>query len=186
MDDNNLKIEIERLKTEIISDDLEDFEVVQNRLVEIGGNEVVDFLISLLAHENSTIRDRSALILEEIKDNKAVKPLLKAIFKKENHNNTGTLVYALQALDCSKKLKEIFKILFFESYESKVFAFNILSEQEFEFTVNDLEEIQNMWNEYNNSPDKYQLDDEETKEMMQDMVEGFMWYLDPNNKTETK
>lgn len=181
MDDNNLKLEIEQLKNEIISDDLENFEVVQTRLIEIGGKEVVDLLISLLTLDNPTIRNRAALVLEEIKDNKAVNPLLKAIFKKENQNNNETLVYALQALDCSKKLKEIFRILFFGSYDSKITAFNILSDQEFEFTVNDLKKIQHMWLEYNKYPDKYQLeDDEETKEMMQDMVDGFMWYLNPN------
>jgi HEAT repeat protein len=186
MDDKDLKVEIEYLKKEIISDNPENIEAVQSRLVEIGGKEIVDFLIKLIDQENPNIRNRAAIVLEEIKDNSAVEPLLNAIFKKENYNNTGTLVFALEALDCSQKLKEVFKILFFESYESKLHAYNILSEQEFEFTVNDLIEVQNMWNEYNNNPEKYQLyDDEETKEMMQDAIESFMWYLDPNNQTET-
>jgi hypothetical protein len=187
MDDKNLKLEIEQLKNDIMSDDLKNFEAVQTRLIEIGGKEVIDFLKSLLRDDNSKIRNRAALVLAEIKDNSAVEPLLNAIFKKENHDYNGTLVYALEALDCSQKLKEVFKILFFESYESKLHAYNILSEQEFEFTKNDLIEIQNMWSEYKNNPDKHQpYDDEETKEMIQDMVDGFMWYLDPRNKTEAK
>jgi len=187
MKDNNLQLEIEQLKSVFISDDLKNLEDVQTRLIVIGGKEVVDFLKSLLADDDSKIRNRAALVLGDIKDNSAVEPLLKAIFKKENHDYNGTLVYALEALDCSQKLKEVFRILFFESYESKLHAYNILTEQEFEFTKSDLKEIQNMWNEYKNNPDQHQLyDDQETKEMIQDAVEGYMWYLNPNNQTEAK
>jgi len=81
---------------------------------------VVDFLISILSSDNSDIRNRAALALENIKDNRALEPLLAAIFIKENHNYNGTMVFALEPLDCSKKLKEIFKILFFETYESNI------------------------------------------------------------------
>ncbi len=40
------------------------------------------------------------------------------------------MVFALESLDCSQKLKEIFRILFYESYESKLSADAILNDQE--------------------------------------------------------
>src|SRR3982074_320396 len=115
-----------------------------DKLGKIGGKEVTDFLISLLVSVVGLGCNRAALALEDIKDNMALEPLLTAIFKKQNHNYNGTMVFALQALDCSKKLKEIFRILFFETYEAKISAYAILCDQTFDFTKQDLIEIQKM------------------------------------------
>lgn len=77
---------------------------------------------------------------------------------------------------------EIFRILFYETYESKISAYAILSNQIFDFTKEDLIEIQNMWNDCKQHPDKCPCyDDLETREMMQDAVDGFM-----NAKTKRK
>ena len=84
--DKELKIEIEKLKKDVFSDDWELVKSSANRLGEIGGDDVVDFLISLISLDDSSIRNRAALALEQIKDNRALEPLLTAIFKKENHN----------------------------------------------------------------------------------------------------
>jgi hypothetical protein len=187
MRDEKLKIEFEQLKKDVFSDDWELVKSSAYRLGQIGGDEVVDFLISLIALDNSSIRNRAALALKEIKDNRALEPLLTAIFKKENHNYNGTMVYALEPLDCSHKLKEIFKILFYETYESKVSAYDILCEQIFEFTTDDLYEIQKMWDDCNLNPEKCPyFDNIDMREMMQNAVEGFMWYLKPKRKTATK
>jgi hypothetical protein len=106
---------------------------------------------------------------------------LTSIFKKENHNNNGTMVFALESLDCSQKLKEIFKILFFETYESKISAYAILSDQPFDFTKEDLIEIKQMWGYCKQHPEKCPFyDDIETREMMQDAVDGFMSYSNKN------
>ncbi|MRX47128.1 HEAT repeat domain-containing protein [Pedobacter puniceum] len=180
MTDDKLKLEFEQLKKDVFSDDWELVKSSADRLGQIGGDEVVDFLISLIALDNSGIRNRAALALEDIKDNRALEPLLTAIFKKENHNYNGTMVFALESLDCSQKLKEIFRILFYETYESKISAYAILSDQIFDFTKEDLLEIQNMWDDCKQHPDKCPCyDDIETREMMQDAVDGFMSYLNP-------
>jgi len=178
MTDDKLNIEFEKLKQDVFSDDWELVKSSADRLGQIGGDEVVDFLISLIALDNSGIRNRAALALEDIKDNRALEPLLTAIFKKENHNYNGTMVFALESLDCSKKLKEIFRILFYETYESKISAYAILTDQIFDFTKDDLLEIKNMWEDCKQNPDKCPCyDDIETREMMQDAVNGFMSYL---------
>ena len=179
MTDDKLKIEIEQLKKDVFSDDWELVKSSANRLGKIGGDEVVDFLISLITLDNSDIRNRAALALEDIKDNRALEPLLTAIFKKENHNYNGTMVFALESLDCSQKLNEIFKILFFETYESKISAFAILCDQIFDFTDKDLLEINQMWEDCKLNPEKCPgYDDDETREMMHKAVDGFMSYLE--------
>ncbi|MCC5917798.1 MAG: HEAT repeat domain-containing protein [Cryomorphaceae bacterium] len=170
--------EIEKLKKDIFSDDWELVKSSAYRLGEIGGDEVVDFLISLLKLNDSGIRNRAALALEEIKDNKALEPLLTAIFNKENHNYNGTMVFALESLDCSQKIKEIFKILLYETYESKISAYAILSDQNFNFTKGDLIEIQKMWEDCKSNPSLCPgYNDTETRELMQDAVEGYLEYL---------
>jgi hypothetical protein len=180
--DDKLNIEIEQLKKDIFSDDWELVKSSAKRLGKIGGDNVFYFLISLIALDNSSIRNRAALALEEIKDNRAVEPLLDAIFKKENHNYNGTMVFALESLDCSKKLKEIFRILFYETYEAKISAYAILDDQEFEFTKQDLLDIQKMWNDCKLNPETCPgFDDKETRDMMQDTVDGFLRYISENH-----
>jgi len=191
MTDDGQKLEIEQLKQDIFSDNWELVKSSANRLGEIGGDEVVNFLISLIALDDSSIRNRAALALENIKDNRAIEPLLSSIFKKENFNYNGTMVFALESLDCSKKLKEIFKILFYETYEAKISAYAILSVQIFDFTKEDLIEIQKMWDGCKLNPETCpNFDDIETREMMQDAVDGFMSYLktkrEKANKKTTK
>ena len=178
MTDEKLKIEFNKLQKDIFSDDWETVKSAGNRLGKIGGKEVVDFLISLLSLDNSSIRDRAALALEEIKDSRAVEPLLNSILKKENHNFNGTMVFALESLDCSKKLKDIFRILFFESYECKISAYEILFDQVFDFTKDDIIEIQKMWDYCKSNPEKCpNYDDAEIRKMMQDAFDAYIGYL---------
>ena len=164
--------DIERLKQNILSDNNRIAQSAAEELSQLGGDDITCFLISLIELDNSKIRDIAAVALSDIKDNRAVEPLLKAIFKKENHNYNGTLVYALESLDCSKNLKDIFRILFYETFEAKIGAYSILTEQTFAFTENDLVEISNMWTNCKLNPNICPgFDDEETKEMMQDGYE---------------
>jgi len=147
-------------------------------LGHIGSRDAVNVLISLLDNEDSEIRDRAALVLEELKDNSAVDPLLTSIFKKENHYYNGIMVFALKSLDCSKRLKEVFRILFYESYVAKMSAEEILCNQEFEFTAKDLEDIRSMWNYCRNNPELYPgMEDESIRFSIQANVDKFLGYL---------
>jgi hypothetical protein len=176
MTDDNLKIEIEQLKKNMFSGDCELVKSSAVRLGKIGGDSVVDFLISLIALDNSSIRNLAALALEEIKDNRAVEPLINSIFKKENLNYNGTMVFALESLDCSKNFKDIFKILFYQGYEAKMSAYAILDEQEFDFNDNDLLEIQRIWDECLQNP-RLCPDFEDSKDDIQDTVNTYLSYL---------
>ena len=95
-----MKQELNKLKADIFSIDFRVSKNAAETLGRIGGTDVLEFLIALLELEDPGIRNLAALALEDIKDNKALDPLLRAIFKKENHNKNGTMVFALQALDC--------------------------------------------------------------------------------------
>ncbi len=131
-------------------------------------------LSKILLSKQPKVRNRAALIIRKIADNQAIMPLLSAIFKKRNRNYNGTLVYALQVLDCSNYLKEIFKILFFEGFEAKHMAYSILCDQEFVFTKTDLIAIQKMYREYEKIACK---NDTETNEMIRDSYVAYMSYL---------
>ena len=167
---------IEQLKKNMFSDDWEMVKSSADKLGEIGGDEITDFLISLLKLDNSEIRDRAALALEQIGDNKAVEPLFESIFK--NHNYNGTMVFALESLDCSKHLTDLFKILFSEAYEAKISAMTILNTQIFEFTSQDLMNINKMWEDCKLHPEKCpEIENEKVRKEMQESVDGFMEYL---------
>jgi len=173
-----LNLRIEQLKKDILSQNWDEILLASDKLAEIDREEVVTFLISLLSSENPLTRNGAALALRKIGDSSALEPLLSAIFKKENHGYNGTMVYALESLDCSKKLKEIFQILFYETYESKMSAYYILSKQEFEFSEDDLFAIQQMWNDCKLHPEKCPCyDEEETRVMIQGLVNDYMEYL---------
>lgn len=178
MNNANKNMTIEDLKNGIFSDNWDTAISSADKLVKIGGDDVVKFLIGLLESKNADLRNIAALALRDLEDNKAIDPLLNSIFNPENKNNNGTLVYALQTLDCKNKLVEIFRILFYQGFEAKMGAYKILNKQIFEFNRNNLLEIQRMWNDCCQSPEHCEgFDKEQLKLMMQDAYEGFMEYL---------
>lgn len=135
-------------------------------------NDIIDFLISQINNELPEIRNRSALYLRGIRSNRAVKPLFEAILNPRNRNYNGTLVYALETLDCSNHLTNLFKILFFESFEAKVSAFVVLEEQIFEFSKDDLNFIKSLWLIY--------ISNDNIDEDIKNIYEDFMSYLENN------
>ncbi len=178
--------EIEKLKRDIFSANWDNMKQSTNRLFEIGGQQNLDFLVRLLDQPNSGVRNAVALTFMDNKFNEGLEPLLKSIQKDENKNARGTMVYALQTLKCSKKLKELFDILLTatKNWEVQSGILTVLEEQEFEFSTDDLIEIQNRWNKVKvkwdetNGIDKadlkeYQID----KELVQDLVDGYVSYL---------
>ena len=166
--------QIEQAKKDILSEDGAIRLPARDFLSENANDDAKSFLISLLDSEEGHIRNVSALAIREIGDNNAVEPLVKAIFKPENKHNNGTLVYALQTLDCSRLLKQLFKIIFYHDYEPQVMATMILDEQEFVLKRQDILDIQAEWEALKTHTEK--SDDE--KQYIQDYVDGFLPYLE--------
>lgn len=180
---SNSNSEIENWKKEIQSEDWTVALNAANNLGNIGGDNIINFLIKLLESDHVSIRNAAALSIRATKDSRAIEPLLKSIFEPNNREYNGTMVYALQALECKNQLVALFKILFYESYECKMGAYLILDEQIFKFNQEDLIKIQKMWNECNEQPNiAIGFDDDETLLMMKDAYDGFMEYLNKNDK----
>jgi hypothetical protein len=179
--------EIEKLKTDIFSGDRDTMKEAVNRLFTSGGQDNIDYLIGLLDQGNSLIRNEVAMTFMDNKFNDALEPLLNSINKPENRNARGTMVYALQALDCSQKLKELFYILFTATKNIEVQSgiLTVLEEQEFEFTRTDLMEIRTTWdklketwNDSNGIKEGDRKEYEIDREAIQDFVDGYVSYLD--------
>ncbi|MES2934216.1 MAG: hypothetical protein V4805_12105 [Pseudomonadota bacterium] len=83
-------------------------------------------LIHDLNSSNSSIRDRAALELMDIRDGSAVGPLLQAIAKPENVNHRGTLVYALSSFNCEPFLEVLVDLVLTGNFEVSTGAFGIL------------------------------------------------------------
>ena len=113
-----LNNEITTLKSKIQSNDPEALIAIK-RLIELDRDTAIDYLITLLDSTNPSFRNFSALGLRDLADNKALEPLFKAISKVENVNSRGTLVYALETLDCSDKLMKCLTSPFMETTKLK-------------------------------------------------------------------
>lgn len=164
------------LKTDFFSPDSAVATAAADKLGELGGDEVVDFLISVLKSPDALQRNSAALVLRDIGDNRAAESLWREILNPQNRNRRATMVYALERMDCSQKLPELFDLLFYGSYEARMYAGTILEEQDFEFSEADLHSIQDKWNDLQRHPEKCP-DFEACKEDIQHFVEGFMSYL---------
>lgn len=108
------------------SDDWEIAEEASEVLVARGGTDVVDSLIRLLRSTDGRSRNRAATALREIGDDRAIEPLVTAINVPENCNNRGTLVYALQTLDCGSYFLFLFGLVIEGNYEVRSMALMIL------------------------------------------------------------
>lgn len=168
--------QIELLKLEIETGEKESSAKATDLFIKMDKTAALDYFISQLANESPIIRDRVALGLYDLADNKAISPLLNAINKPKNTGCNGTLVFALSALDCSKLLKEIFDLMFYGDAEVRMSAALILDEQVFEFSKADLLSIKAKWESIQKNPEDCP-DFEQYKEQIQDCVDGFLAYL---------
>jgi hypothetical protein len=169
-------MDLETLKKEFISTDWGIAEPALDKLVRIGGDEVLEFFISFLAGTDVLLRSRASIGLHDLGDSRAVEPLMKAILKKENENYRGTMVYALDTLDCPDLLPQLFDLLFYGNAEVKMGAASVLDHQIFEFDSADLYTIRAKWEDLRLHPEKCP-DYEATKEEIEHFVEGFLAYL---------
>lgn len=170
-------MDLTTLKTEFLSSDWTIAEPALDKLVSIGGDEVFEFLISFLSGTDVLLRNRASIALHDLEDNRAVEHLMQAITKKENENYRGTMVYALDTLNCSHLLVEMFDLLFYGNAEVKMGAISILDGQIFEFDSDDLHTIKAKWDDVQQHPELCP-DYIEHKEDIQHTVDGFMAYLE--------
>jgi hypothetical protein len=170
-------VDIATLKANFVSSDWAIAEPALDELVSRGGEEVLAFLVSFLPGSDVLLRNRAAIALHDLADNRALEPLLQAIFNKENENYRGTLVYALDTLDCSHLLVSLFDLLFFGNAEVKMGAMSVLDNQIFEFDSDDLHAIKAKWEQVQQHPAQCP-EYEACRKDIQETVEGFLAYLE--------
>ena len=140
-----------KLKSEILSNDGETRIAASNGLARIRGKRTVNFLISLLKSPNRGARDAAALALRKLKDHNAAPHLIRASKKS---TQAGTLVYALERLDCTKYFLDILKIALYGNYEMQSHALTILREQNFKTTRRELNKAQQLTKNFRKSETK--------------------------------
>ena len=88
-----------------------------------------DDLLALLESSDGSVRNGAALELRELADSRAVLPLLRAIHVPANRDNRGTLLYALQTMDCRGHFVELFDLALHGNYEVRCMALDVLRDQ---------------------------------------------------------
>lgn len=168
--------DLEKLKIEFISSDWSIAEPALDELVNIGGDAVLEFFTSFLEGTDILLRNKASIGLHDLADSRAAEPLMKAILKKENENYRGTMVYALETLNCSHLLPQLFDLLFYGDAEVKLGASRVLDRQTFGFNSEDLYTIRAKWEDLKLHPEKCP-DFDESKEEIEHSVDGFLAYL---------
>ena len=187
------KQRLKQLKLAVFSADWNEAQNACDRLFHFGGRfnktgrrKCRRLLIELLDQENSRARNAVAMTFRINRFNAAVGPLFRAITKPENSRYRGTLVYALEKLNCRHHLGELFRILFGAAgnWEVQASTLNILEEQTFEFTRNELQTIAEGWNAIQNDWNRLNTIDESNiretnfnRTLIQRLVDGYLAYL---------
>lgn len=71
-------------------------------------------------------RNTMAIVLSDLKCNQAIGEMISLIKNPENSKSIGTIIYALQNLDCEKNILTIFDLLFKGNYEVRCNMYNLL------------------------------------------------------------
>lgn len=109
-------------------------------------------LINKLIREMQSTEDRNhrntiAIVLGDLKCNEAVTTIVKLINTPQNRNCIGTLIYALQELDCENEIKNLIHILFDGNFEAKCNMSHLLSQKFNKMSTEDKQECLNIINE---------------------------------------
>ncbi len=105
----------------------------------------IDELLRLVTSKDASVRDGAALELRDLAESGVsvpVEPFFTAIEDPANRDHRGTLVYALQAMDCSQQFARLFDLALDGSYEVSMHAYAILSEQPMAVTPDMMKDAQ--------------------------------------------
>lgn len=167
----DISLYVEQLSNELTDKAYE----ASDALGRIGSEAVVAAMIEMLAHSNPDSRHMAARTLELVENNtKALEPLLEAIQNKENNNQAGDLMAALEGFDVSSKYVEIFKLYLFGSFKVSLIAKDLLDHKEFDITARVLKKATKHWNHYSNNvkqDEVYALRKTEVEEILEDIKE---------------
>lgn len=93
------------------------------KLNELDKIELLNFF---RAADNPLIRDRIALIFSDLQYHKAVPDIIARIMDNRTTNDKGTLVYALDNLDCREHFLPLVQVIGEMDYESRLMAYGVI------------------------------------------------------------
>ena len=92
----------------------------------INEQDKIELLKLFSVTDNPLIFNHIALIFSDIQLHTATRKIINKILSGKYDNYVGTLVYALENLDCKKDIIAIIKILCTKDYEARLHAFEIV------------------------------------------------------------
>jgi HEAT repeat protein len=108
---------------------------------------------------NVHVRNAAALAVREEKIQDSVPYLIESIMNKDNENQRGTMVYALESLDCRELFDFLFRLALEANYECRSIACDILWDQGFMVSDQDIDDAEAFLNQWEETQD-YRDDDE--------------------------
>jgi HEAT repeat protein len=132
------QLNLERLKFKLHHSEWRETLSAADELGAASSSLADTILIEGLSSTSPRVRNASAIAIKDNETKNALPALVKAISKPENINSRGTLVSALEAMDCSELFMFLFRLALDANYECKMGATDVLAEQEFYIDDNDI------------------------------------------------
>jgi hypothetical protein len=104
-------------------------------------NKAIDDLKS----EDPKIRNKASLVLRDLGDQRAVAPLISAIVNADNSKSIGTMLYALEVMDCRELFLPLIRIAIGGNFEASAIALDLLHDKDFSVTDEDFTESKNIF-----------------------------------------
>ena len=150
---------------------------IENRQIDLNEKTaIIEIIIDKLDSKDIGDRYIASHMIIEFKLFEAKSKLIERILDPDTRNSNGTMTYALEHLNCANNLVDIFKILATQTYESQWHAYNVLNEQIFEFTSEDLDHLEHIWEEVQTRQIEGQIYEKAVMEMIKDAYIGFINY----------
>jgi HEAT repeat protein len=154
-----LESELNILKKKIKHDDWETCRSAVERLAEIDSEEATSILLDMLRSDEAQVRNLTAVAMQDTRDQKYFAPLLRRINELGTKGQIGTLVYALENLDCSRNLYDIANLNLNAgtNVEVKHSTTAILNKQSFRLTRKEFEEVRNLLDKFDFTMDGFDV-----------------------------
>ena len=147
------------MKQEIYSEDWETCKRAVDRLAEINSDESTSILLDMLKSNDAQVRNLAAVGMRTTRNQKYLVPLLKRISQLGTKGQIGSLVYALENLDCSRNLFDIayMNLNAGTNMEVKHSTTVILNEQSFILTQTELKDLKELLEKYHFTIDGFDV-----------------------------
>ena len=146
-------------------------------LAKLGGEEVVQKLITLLSSSDYNTVYLAARALSKHKHNQlALEPIFELIKNGEQPFLKAILTEALAGFDCSEYFVDVFKLYLFGNFKVSAMAKEVLDDQEFAITPRVIRKAEKQWHHYSHNiklGDDFHTKKREVEEMFGIMKELF-------------